>query len=772
MPHFAWQQLVQRISQEQRRFWQNPFNPLQRRTEPRLRGVSLQPILVVPFVLEIALVVGVLGYGALRSGEHAVSDVATQLQYELSSRIDQHLDSYLSVPPRLGRLNAEAIESGVLNARDLNQIGTFFWRQVRLNSVGYLLYGSQSGELAAAGYYSNQAPLTIATLSPQRTGNHNSYAYEVNEKGQQTRLNFIFKDYQFQQEEWYAKTLTTGSPGWTNIYQWDTEPYPLSISAAYPVHAPSGKVIGAVGVDLRLQQISEFLSQIETGYGGEIFVIERNGLLVASSNLQEPLYTLQSGTPHRHHATDSQNPLLSVTTQQLIRRFGSLEQIQQSQHLQISVQGMHQFVQVTPWHDSLGLDWLVVVVLPEAKFVAPIHTNTQQTLVLCILAIGLASLFGIYTSRWITRPVFRLSRAAESLARAAQTGAIADLDTTVPASNIVELNLLSQSFQRMSLKLQTLFTEIEQTNDLLETRVAQRTEALSEALKELKLTQSQLVQTAKMSSLGQLVAGVAHEINNPVNFIHGNLEYLESYCQSLTESLRLYQKHATELHPEIEAFNQKAEISYLTEDLPNLIRSLQHGTSRIQEIVLSLRSFSRLDESGLKLVDIHEGIDSTLMILKSQLEAKTLHSPIEVVKHYGKIPPIACYPGRLNQVFMNLIANAIDAVEDFQSHQDETSRIPKIIISTRLNSPDCLEVEISDNGSGMTDEVVDKIFDPFFTTKPIGKGTGLGLSISYQIITKDHGGSLKCQSHLGKGTQFFIEIPLAHKLQTCPAIAS
>jgi hypothetical protein len=242
MTDSAWQRLVQRISQEPQWFWQNQLNQSQRRITPVAGGMSLRLILVVPFVLEIVLVGGIIGYGSLRNGEQAVSDVATALEDEISSRINQHLDSYLSVPPRLSHFNAEAIESGVLNARDLEQIGTFFWRQVRSNSVGYLLYGSQSGELTAAGYYSDHAPLTIATLSPQRTGNQNSYAYEVDANGQRTRLNFIFKNYQFQQEEWYAKTLATGSPGWTNIYQWESEPYPLSISAAYPVRALSGQL--------------------------------------------------------------------------------------------------------------------------------------------------------------------------------------------------------------------------------------------------------------------------------------------------------------------------------------------------------------------------------------------------------------------------------------------------------------------------------------------------------------------------------------------------
>jgi two-component system, NtrC family, sensor kinase len=286
---------------------------------------------------------------------------------------------------------------------------------------------------------------------------------------------------------------------------------------------------------------------------------------------------------------------------------------------------------------------------------------------------------------------------------------------------------------------------------------------LTEILHKLQETQAQLIQNEKMSSLGQLVAGVAHEINNPVNFIHGNLSPAEDYVQELLDLINLYQKHYHHPHAEIQAFSDEIDLEFLANDLPKLLSSMRIGTNRIREIVLSLRNFSRLDEADMKAVDIHEGIDSTLLILQNRLKAKSEHSEIEILKEYGDLPLVECYPGQINQVFMNIINNAIDALDNYnaQHHQENSFKHPsQIRISTELANTNRVIVRIADNGPGITPEVIGKLFDPFFTTKPVGKGTGLGLAISYQIVVEKHSGVLHCESQLGKGTEFWIEIPL------------
>jgi PAS domain S-box-containing protein len=286
---------------------------------------------------------------------------------------------------------------------------------------------------------------------------------------------------------------------------------------------------------------------------------------------------------------------------------------------------------------------------------------------------------------------------------------------------------------------------------------------LEQTLLQLTSAQSQLIQSEKMSSLGQLVAGVAHEINNPVNFIYGNLSHANEYTQDLLHLIELYQNYYPDPVPEIQQEVEAIELEFLMDDLPKLLSSMKVGADRIQLIVASLRTFSRMDEAEMKAVNIHDGIDSTLMILQHRVKAKPNYPEIEVIKEYGQLPLVECYAGQLNQVFMNILSNALDALEerDARLSVEQMRENPSSIrIWTEMPKPDRVLVRIADNGPGMTETVRNQLFNPFFTTKPVGKGTGMGLSISYQIVTDRHNGSLKCTSAPGEGAQFAIEIPL------------
>ncbi|QLE50429.1 PAS domain-containing protein [Nostoc sp. C057] len=337
---------------------------------------------------------------------------------------------------------------------------------------------------------------------------------------------------------------------------------------------------------------------------------------------------------------------------------------------------------------------------------------------------------------------------------------------TLASSNFVLLNQkideLAKEVQRRKQAEEALW----KANQELEIRVEERTTALQETLKELQLTQTQLIQAEKMSSLGQMVAGIAHEINNPVSFIHGNLHHAHQYTDDLLKLVQIYQQVCPNTPPEIQQKLEEIDLNFLIKDITKLFQSMTVGTERIQEIVKSLRNFSRLDEAELKTVDIHEGIDSALMILEHRLQARHEYPEIKVIKKYSQLPNVTCYPGQLNQVFMNILANAIDALEALAvnsqttDNQKLTNNNPQIQIKTEVINEKWIAVSIADNGLGIDEQVHSKVFDPFFTTKTVGKGTGLGLSVSYQIIVEKHGGQLSCFSVPGKGAEFVIKIPV------------
>lgn len=321
---------------------------------------------------------------------------------------------------------------------------------------------------------------------------------------------------------------------------------------------------------------------------------------------------------------------------------------------------------------------------------------------------------------------------------------------------------LETHLSRTESLLKKVITDLQQSKQSLEAR----SQELEDTLRQLQRTQSQLIESEKMSALGVLVAGVAHEINNPINFVHGNLNYAQEYLRDLLKLVNCYQQAYPNPAPVVQDCLKEIEFDFLSQDLYKLLQSMQTGTERILEIVQSLRTFSRLDEADFKAANLHDGLESTLMILQNRLKPRNAFPGIIIERNYSELPAVYCYPGKLNQVFMNLLQNAIDALEESWYRTPEGNGTqaapPRISIQTAVEHNQ-IAVRIADNGLGISNEIRSRLFEPFFTTKPVGKGTGLGLSISYQIVVDQHQGQLFYHSRPGEGTEFVVVIPLSEQ---------
>ncbi|MEQ8996103.1 MAG: ATP-binding protein [Coleofasciculus sp. B1-GNL1-01] len=360
-----------------------------------------------------------------------------------------------------------------------------------------------------------------------------------------------------------------------------------------------------------------------------------------------------------------------------------------------------------------------------------------------LLSVGIAVLLATITSRAIAHPIETVTHVASAIVKES------NLEIRTPVTTNDEVGSLATSLNQLVQWVDDSTQELTQARQTLEQRVDERTQELTQALRELQHTQAQLIQSEKMSSLGQMVAGIAHEINNPINFIYGNLDYAKRSINDLLILLELYRQEYPQPNAAIQEQSEAMDLDFLIADMPKMLSSLKSGAERIQEVVLSLRNFCRLDEAQLKRADIHEGLENTLLLVSHRLQPN-----INLVKKYSQLPRIDCYPAQLNQAFINIISNAIDALEEVQG-----KAIPTIVIRSETIDNRWIRVSVWNNGAAIPGDVKDRIFDPFFTTKSVGKGTGMGLAICYQIVKK-HQGKIEVTSEPEKGTEFAITLPI------------
>lgn len=550
-------------------------------------------------------------------------------------------------------------------------------------------------------------------------------------------------------ESYFTQPIAAGQPIWLEPvrYQETTVDPPrtfVSTSYSLPFYNDKNELLGVLSQDLELGFLSQKLTDPVLREEGHFVLVSARGNLIAYP-------------PNPQQALDLK-PFPEINNYA-----GLWEKVQANLR---SPQGSRGLL---TWQDKFGkrefwayrrisnTNWVLLASVPESVVLGPLLQFTIGGTLLASLTASAALAWVVMS--FVKRLNQRLQPILDECNRLAETSAKSE----ALMSREDELGRLTLSF----------FNLLGQVT-VNEKRLRQEMARSEQALQALRQTQAQLIQTEKMSSLGQLVAGVAHEINNPINFIYGNLPHASTYTQDLLNLLRLYQQKYPHPAPEIAELQEEIDLDFLVEDLQKILTSMSIGAERIREIVLSLRNFSRLDEAEMKRVNIHEGLDSTLLILQNRLKPMPGYAGIEIIKQYGDLPLVECYAGQLNQVFMNILGNAVDALERKSREQTpEAGEPPRITIITtvaeRSHSPDVpptpmVVVRIQDNGPGIPASYQAKLFDPFFTTKPIGKGTGLGLSISYQIIVEKHNGVLHCTSEPGQGAEFWIEIPIRQNI--------
>ncbi|MBN3991522.1 MAG: response regulator [Nostoc sp. NMS2] len=491
--------------------------------------MPLKYVLIVPFILQICGAVGLVGYLSYQNGQKAVRELASQLENEICDRIEQHLNNYLTTPKQINQINLDAVELGMLNLSDFKTTGNYFWKQMQVFNVGYNSFANPKGEFIGIERLDN-GKLLINEVS-QKHGIGKLYIYDSDLKGNRRQPQQV-KDYDPRTEAWYADAVKAGKPVWSQIYQWEDKPEVLSISSSYPVYDKTHQLVGVISVDLILSQISKFLAKLNTEQSGKTFILERSGLIVASSS--EPPYNIINGQIKRRSALDSRNSLIRLTTQSLKKRFGSLGFVVGKQQLTFSADGMRYFVQVKSWKDELGLDWLIVAVIPEDEFMEQINNNTRITVLLCIVAFLVATRIGILTARWIIKPILQLNTSAKKIAQG-------EWEQTPEIQRFDELGELAKSFETMAKQMQASFSVLSAKNAQMQ--------VLNEALSE---SQSRLTQFLEAMPVGVFIIdaeGEPYYTNHIGQQILGQGAIAEVSGEQLSEVYQAYLAGTDQLYP-------------------------------------------------------------------------------------------------------------------------------------------------------------------------------------------------------------------------------